>query len=75
VKVDRFDVRGLPILPYWPGLAADTAVYAAAWWFILFIPRRIRCTLRRRRGLCPTCRYDLRGLPPGAPGPVCGTAR
>jgi hypothetical protein len=68
-------LRAIAVAPLWPGLAADTAFYSAAWWLILFVPRRLRRTLRRRRGLCPACRYDLRGLPPGALCPECGAAR
>ncbi len=33
------------------------------------IPRALR---RRATHLCPTCAYDLRGLPPEAPCPECG---
>ncbi len=46
--------------PYWPGLAANTAIYAFAWWFGLFGFAAIRRRVRMRRGCCPMCAYDLR---------------
>jgi len=38
---------------------------------ILLIPRWRR---RSRTGLCPTCNYNLSGLPPNSPCPECGRA-
>src|SRR3954463_8522531 len=34
----------------------------------------MKLALRRKRGLCPTCAYDRRGLTPDAKCPECGTA-
>ena len=34
-----------------------------------------RRAFRRRRNQCPTCAYDLRGLPTQSPCPECGTPR
>ena len=52
--------RVLPVLPIWPGFAINTALYALAamtiyglWW----IARR---RIRRLRGRCLSCGYDLR---------------
>ncbi len=46
--------------PYWPGLAANTAIYASVWWIGLFGFAAIRRSIRVRRGCCPMCAYDLR---------------
>ncbi len=63
--------------PYWPGLTANTGIYAAGWWITLFgftTLRGGRRHLRARRGLCPTCAYDLRhDLGKGCP--ECGWRR
>lgn len=66
------DFRALPLRPVWSGLLIDTALYAALWSLVLFAPGPARRALRRRRGLCPRCAYNLRGLPPGAPCSECG---
>lgn len=58
-------------LPMWRGLILNTLFYAAIWWALLAIPRLIRRTLRVRRGLCPRCAYDMRGLT-NAHCPECG---
>ena len=71
-KDDSAGMFGVPIGPIWLGLAADTAIFASAWWLILFAPRRLRRTLRRRRGHCMTCGYDRAGLAPDALCPECG---
>jgi len=44
------------IIPYWP-LAAVAGAYAA-----VIVRRGVRRVLRRRRGHCVACGYDLRGL-------------
>jgi hypothetical protein len=65
----------LPVNPLFPGFAADTALYAAAWYLLLFTPLPLYRAARRRsrlsRGLCPACAYDLNASPPG-PCPECG---
>jgi hypothetical protein len=65
------DLGTVPLLPIWSGLAADTGVFALPWLVILGVPS-LRRALRVRRGLCPHCGYDLRGLPAGSPCPECG---
>jgi hypothetical protein len=66
----------VPTLPIWSGLAANTTVFAAAWFlFVVCLTnvRRLRPRLRRRRGHCEVCGYDRHGLP--APAcPECGHA-
>lgn len=65
----------LPIAPVWPGFAANTAVYGALAWFPWFVCVKARRVLRKRRGLCAGCGYDLRGLGDGAVCPECGKSR
>ena len=63
-----------PCLPRWHGLLLDTVFYAAIWSLILFAPGPLRRALRRRRGLCARCAYDLKhDLPGGCP--ECGWGR
>lgn len=66
---------GLPTGVLTRGMLVNTATYAAAWFGLLFVPARIRRRMAAKTGLCPACRYDLRGLTPGAPCPECGTPR
>ncbi len=54
--------RILPLQPIWSGLIINTILYVSLW-FTLFslgdIRRGIRSRLRRRRGQCVRCRYQL----------------
>ncbi len=64
--------RIIPLYPAWLGLLGNTLAFSAAWAALLItIPLLLR-TLRRRRGLCPACAYDLRATPAGSPCPECG---
>ncbi len=63
----------LPCKPVWTGLAFSTAFYSGLWLLLFCAPALSRRTLRRRRGLCPRCAYDLKGLPPASTCPECGT--
>jgi hypothetical protein len=60
-----------------PGFALNTALYASAWYLLLFTPFPLFRAGRRRfrvsRGMCPACAYDLKGSPRG-PCPECGHA-
>lgn len=70
--------RLLPLKPLWPGFWLNTILYAlvtvALWLCIGEGSRRIHRILRRKRGLCIKCGYDLRGdLSSGCP--ECGWER
>lgn len=51
--------RPLSLMPF--GFLVNTLFYAAALWLLLTGPGGIRLWLRKRRGLCIKCAYDLRG--------------
>jgi hypothetical protein len=63
----------LPLRPLFPGFALDTAFYAAIAFTLWSAPGVIRRRLRRARGRCPACGYDLRGST-SAVCPECGVA-
>jgi hypothetical protein len=64
----------LPLIPLWPGFAADTLLYAAAGFGSYRAFRAVHGWLRRRRGRCAACGYDRAGLPPSSPCAECGAA-
>ncbi len=58
----------LPLRPLLPGFAINTALYASLWFFAIPLPGKLRRRRRRRKGLCPSCAYDLSGdLETGCP--------
>jgi len=65
----------LPVLPLFPGFALDTALYAAAWYLLIFTPLPLIRAGRRRfrvsRGMCGSCGYDLNAST-NRPCPECG---
>ena len=63
--------RALPLRPIWPGFAVNTLLYAAVLWLLTCGPLLVRRVVRRKRGLCPGCGYDLRHGGHGA-CPECG---
>lgn len=63
----------IPHAPMWAGLAGDLLAFAALWFLVMSFGG-LRRMLRRRRGLCSRCAYDLKGLAPGAACPECGQA-
>lgn len=55
------DPRGLPIGIVFPGFLQCITLWAAAWTTLLLAIPIARSRLRRRRGRCPRCGYDLKG--------------
>ena len=54
-------VRVLPLLPIWPGFALNTLAYALAAMIVAGLWWLVRRSLRKMRGRCLACAYDLRG--------------
>ncbi len=52
--------RLLPLRPIWPGFAFNTLFYATILWPLICGPFVLRRHIRRKRGLCVSCGYDLR---------------
>jgi hypothetical protein len=71
-------VPQLPVRPLWAGFAVNTLCYVGGAWVIAVGPSAIRRMVRRRRGLCAKCGYDLDGLAAAPDGctvcPECGAA-
>ncbi|MEE9128823.1 MAG: hypothetical protein V3T84_02310 [Phycisphaerales bacterium] len=57
---ERVEFFIVPLRPQWPGFAINTVFYAAILW-LPFAPFAARRMIRRKRGLCIKCGYDLRG--------------
>jgi hypothetical protein len=57
---ERDQAFSVPLKPLWPGLLANTAFWAVAIVAAGFVPAQIRSLIRRYRGRCPACGYDLR---------------
>jgi len=53
--------RLIPLRPIFPGFIINTLVYAAVWFGIFFGVGFVKRVLRRKRGRCVKCSYDLRG--------------
>lgn len=72
LELRAYNFRALPYFVHWRGLLADTVLFAALWWVLLFARGDIRRALRRRRGLCIVCGYDRSATRTDAPCPECG---
>ena len=55
------DGRWLPLRPIWTGFAINTIFYTASLWLLTLGPFTARRLIRRKRGHCIKCGYDLRG--------------
>ncbi len=72
---DGYDVRYLPLRPILPGVVINTIVYAIVLRILWIGPQRVQRVLRRSRGKCVACGYDLRGNSQSPECPECGTSR
>jgi hypothetical protein len=61
-------IRSLVVIPFW-AVFAVTAAFPSLW--LVSVVRRVRSRLRRSRGVCVTCGYDLRATPGRCP--ECGS--
>jgi len=66
--------RLIPLFPIWPGFAINTIFYAALLWLLTLGPFTARRMIRRKRGCCLKCGYDLRGKSESG-CPECGWGR
>ena len=74
-SVERHGLTRLPLRPNWSALLLN-AILLGLPVHIAFASWGIRRVLRKRRGLCMRCGYDLRGaVGPDAVCPECGTTR
>ena len=51
----------LACIPVCPGFPVNTLIYGAIWFGLLFSVGATRRAIRRTRGRCPRCGYNLRG--------------
>lgn len=65
------DVQLIPLRPTWPGFIVNTALIAILIGSLILVPGAIRRDMRRRRGLCPMCAYNL-SMTREARCPECG---
>ncbi len=67
------DTTTLAFMPIWRGFAVDVAFFGLAWAGVIAILIRVRRCFRVGAGMCPQCRYDMKGLTSGV-CPDCGSA-
>ncbi len=69
----KHNAIAIPLRPIWPGFAINTVCYAVIVWLLWSSPFAARRLVRRKRGHCIKCGYDLRGTSGG--GGVCPECR
>ncbi len=79
VRLRRFshhaiDAGYVPYSPMWPGLIANTLIFSATWFLLLFVPGGFLRARRRAQNRCTQCGYARLGLQASAPCPECGQA-
>ncbi len=67
------DYEIIPVRPLWGGLTANASMHSSVWLAVFVGIGWLRRAVRRARGQCVQCSYDLRGLSQGACCPECGT--
>lgn len=55
----------IPYRPIWRGLLVNALVFGTTWFVMIHGYGLSRSVIRRMRGRCPECGYDLRGSPSG----------
>ena len=75
IEAEWFNRPIVPLRPIWAGFAINTIFYAAILWLLALVPFTVRRMIRRRRGRCIKCGYDLHGHSGGAVCPECGVPR
>jgi hypothetical protein len=50
----------LPLVPVWPGLLVNAALFGWLWFVVLACPNMCRKRIRKLRGHCPDCGYNRR---------------
>lgn len=68
-----FGTSKIPVRPIWGGLLANIVALWVAVLTTSVVARFGFRAARLRRGVCPTCGYELRGLITGSPCPECGS--
>lgn len=66
--------REIPLRPIWPGFVINTVCYTVFLLLLTLGPLSFRNIIRRKRGLCIKCAYDLRGTEHNV-CPECGCQR
>jgi hypothetical protein len=67
----RYVHNPLPVRVWWTGMVTNVALFGGVWMAVLAGPGAVSRGLRRRRGGCVACGYDVRGV---VVCPECGTA-